>query len=62
MYKPTEYQDQIYFCTKEYNLSLWQQASEIITNPSYTPFKRKITKKFRVLFVILLIPIIYLNY
>lgn len=45
MYKPTEYQDQIYFCTKEYNLSLWQQASEIITNPSYTPFKRKITKK-----------------
>ncbi len=47
MYKPTEYQDQIYFCTKEYNLSLWQQASEIITNPSYTPFKRKITKKIQ---------------
>lgn len=47
MYKPIEYQDQIYFCTKEYNLSLWQQASEIITNPSYTPFKRKIIKKIQ---------------
>lgn len=33
-----------YFCRGEFNLSIMQKVSEIVTNPYYQPFKRK-TKK-----------------
>lgn len=37
--------DQISFCVNEHNLSIMQKISAIITNPSYSAFKSKITKK-----------------
>ncbi|EXT34511.1 hypothetical protein J809_2339 [Acinetobacter sp. 25977_6] len=37
--------DQIHFCVNKHNLSIMQEISSIITNPSYSAFKLKSSKK-----------------
>nr|WP_314523174.1 hypothetical protein [uncultured Acinetobacter sp.] len=37
-----------YFCMGELNLSIMQKVSEIVTNPSYLPFKRKTRKQAQI--------------